>query len=133
MIALTIRSLIYSIPSDLITILKEAVPVIEIKIKKHLKFEIFEWIHRVQTGIAKGEVNNKEDLTRNTKINYVLYNQILELQNLAINDNRTFECRITIRETLTGTPLEVNFNQTTNAHNFDIKKLGITTKASLRP
>lgn len=106
--------------SDLITILKEAVPVIEIEIKKHLKFEIFEWIHRVQTGIAKGEVNNDEDLTRNTKVNYVLYNQILELQNLTINDNRTFECRIKLRENLTGTPLEVNFNQTTNAHNFNI-------------
>ncbi len=38
---------------DLITILKEAVPVIEVEIKKHLKFEIFEWIHRVQTRNCK--------------------------------------------------------------------------------
>ena len=106
--------------ADLITILKEAVPVIDIEIKKHLKFEIFEWIHRVQTGIAKGEINNDDDLTRNAKINYVLYNQILELQNLTINADKTFECTITIRETLIGTPLEINFNQTTNAHNFDL-------------
>lgn len=106
--------------SDLITILKEAVPVIEIEIKKHLKFEIFEWIHRVQTAIAKGEVNNTDDLKRNAKINYVLYNQILELQNLVIHEKRTFECRLTIKETLTGTPLVVNFDQTTNAHNFEI-------------
>jgi len=106
--------------SDLITILKEAVPAIDIEIKKHLKFEIFEWIHQVQTGIAKGELNNTDDLTRNAKINYTLYNQILELQNLIINEDKTFECRITIKETLTGIPIEVNFNQTTNAHNFDI-------------
>lgn len=106
--------------ADLITILKEAVPVIDIEIKKHLKFEVFEWIHRVQTGIAKGEINNDDDLTRNAKINYILYNQILELRNLTINADKTFECIITIRETLIGTPLEINFNQTTNAHNFDL-------------
>jgi hypothetical protein len=105
---------------NLIAILKEAVPVIEIEIKKHIKFEIFEWIHKVQTGIAKREINNSDDLTRNAKVNYTLYNQILELQSLTINEDRTFACQITIKATLTGTPIAVNFNQTTNAHNFDI-------------
>ncbi len=103
---------------DLITILKEAVPVIDIEIQKHLKFEVFEWIHRVQTGIAKEEIKNDEELTRNAKINYALYNQILELRSLTINADKTFECIITISETLIGAPLEINFNQTTNAHNF---------------
>lgn len=105
---------------NLIAILKEAVPVIEIEMKKHLKFEIYEWIHRVQTGIAKGEVKNSDDLTRNAKINYTLYNQILELTNLTINTNRTFECRITIKATLIGSPLQILFNQSTNAHDFSI-------------
>lgn len=107
--------------TDLIAILREAVPIIDIEIKRHLKFEIFEWIHRVQTGIARGEISNDVDLTRNAKINYVLYNQILELRNLTINADKTFECRIEIRATLIGTPLEIDFNQTTNAHNFDIQ------------
>lgn len=111
---------IENVYSDLITILKDAVPVVEIEIKKHLKYEIFEWIHRVQTGIAKGEVNNTDDLTRNAKINYVLYNQIIDLQNITIHEDKTFECRVTIKEFLTGTPLEVSFNQATNAHNFEI-------------
>lgn len=105
---------------NLVTILKEAVPIIEIEIKKHIKFEIFEWIHIVQTSIAKKEVNNSDDLTRNAKINYTLYNQILDLQSLTINADRTFTCQITVKGTLTGNPIEVNFNQTTNAHNFDI-------------
>lgn len=105
---------------NLIAILKEAVPVIEIEMKKHLKFEIYEWIHRVQTGIAKGEIKNSDDLTRNAKINYTLYNQILELTNLTINTNRTFECRITIKATLIGSPLQILFNQSTNAHDFSI-------------
>jgi len=105
---------------DLLSILKEAVPVIDIEIKKHIKFEVYEWIHRVQTGIAKGEINNDDDLVRNAKINYALYSQILEIQSLTINADRTFECKITIRETLVETPLEINFNQTTNAHDFSI-------------
>lgn len=106
--------------STLIPILKDAVPVIEIEIKKHIKFEIFEWIHKVQTGIAKGEINNTEDLIRNAKINYTLYNQILELTNLTVIENKTFDCTIIIKETLTGTPIEVKFNQETNAHTFNI-------------
>jgi hypothetical protein len=106
--------------TDLLAILKEAVPVIDIEIKKHIKFEVYEWIHRVQTGIAKGEINNDDDLARNAKINYALYSQILEIQSLTINADRTFECKITIRETLVETRLEINFNQTTNAHDFNI-------------
>jgi hypothetical protein len=107
--------------SELIAILKEAVPVIQIEMRKHLKFEIFEWIHRVQAGIARGEINSLDDLIRNAKINYSLYNQILDLQHLTINADKTFDCQITIKETLTGAPpVTVNFNQTTNAHSFDL-------------
>lgn len=106
--------------SDLLSIIKEAVPVIEIEIKKHIKFEVFEWIHRVQTAIAKGDVKSQDDLKRNAKINYVLYNQILELKNLTINENKTFDCVVSLKENLIGNPLDVKFNQTTNAHDFDI-------------
>ena len=106
--------------SDLISILKESVPIVEIEMRKHLKFEIFEWIHRVQTGIARGEVNNADDLTRNAKINYILYNQILDLQSLTINKNRTFECNISIKEILTESALNISFNQSTNAYDFEI-------------
>ena len=105
---------------DLIGLLKEAVPTIKIDIKKHLKFEVFEWIHKVQTGIARGEINNSEDLFRNAKINYTLYNQILDLQSLIINENKSFECKVLIKETLLGGGLEVVFNQATNAHTFNL-------------
>jgi hypothetical protein len=106
--------------SALTTILKEAVPIIEIEVLKHVKFEIFEWIHRVQTGVAKREVNNADDLVRNAKINYQLYNQILELQNLIIQENRTFECTITIKEIIAEDEIEVKFDHLTNAHNFEM-------------
>ncbi len=105
---------------DLTLILKEAVPIIEVEVLKHIKFEIFEWIHRVQTGVAKGEINNKDDLIRNAKINYTLYNQILELQNLTIQENREFDCSITIKESIAESAIEIQFNQLTNAHNFEL-------------
>ena len=105
---------------ELTEMIKEAVPTVEIEILKHLKFEIFEWIHRVQTGIAKGEINNADDLIRNAKINYPLYNQILELTNLTIQADRTFECIIRIKETISPDSPTVSFDQLTNAHNFEI-------------
>ena len=106
--------------SDLTIILKEAVPIIEIEILKHMKYEIFEWIHRVQTGVAKGEIKNADDLTRNAKVNYKLYNQILELQNLTVQEDKTFECVITIKDAIAENPIQVQFDQLTNAHNFEI-------------
>ncbi len=105
---------------ELTEILREAVPVVDIEILKHVKFEIFEWIHRVQTGVAKGEINNVDDLIRDAKTNYSLYSQILELQEFTIEDDRTFECQIIISDTITADRPVVIFNQLTNAHNFEI-------------
>jgi hypothetical protein len=106
--------------NELSLIIKEAVPIIEIDIRKHLKFEVFEWIHKVQTGIAKGEINSVEDLTRNAKVNYTLYNQILDLLELNISEDRTFTCRIQIKDTVVNEIIIVNFDQQTNAHNFEL-------------
>ena len=105
---------------ELTEILKDAVPIIEIEILKHIKFEIFEWIHKVQTGIAKGEIANEDDLKRNAKINYTLYNQILELQGLNIQEGGVFTCQIILNETISPDRLVVNFDHLTNAHTFEI-------------
>lgn len=106
--------------SDLIQVLKQAIPVMEIEIKKHIKFEIMEWIQKIQTGVARHEIRSAEDLTRNAKINYTLYSQILDLQSLSINDNLTFTGNLIIKQSLTGAPLEVEFNEATKAHDFEI-------------
>lgn len=106
--------------SELVDQIKHAVPTVEIEIRKHLKFEIFEWIHRVQTGIAKKEINNVDDLTKNTKINYALYNQILDLENLVINEDRTFICNIKVKAMLDNAQPKIKFTQVTNAHSFSM-------------
>jgi hypothetical protein len=106
--------------SELVCQIKYAVPIVEIEIRKHLKFEIFEWVHRVQTAIAKKEVNNVDDLTRNNKINYALYGQILDLESLVINEDRTFSCQIKIKAILDNAQPIVEFTQVTNAHSFSM-------------
>lgn len=105
---------------ELVDQIKHAVPIVEIEIRKHLKFEIFEWIHRVQTGIAKKEVNNSDDLKRNNKINYDLYSQILDLEDLVMSDDRTFKCRIKVKAMLDATQPIIEFDQVTNAHSFSM-------------
>ncbi|MFQ1900726.1 ATP-dependent nuclease [Aeromonas veronii] len=106
--------------SDLVGILKCAVPVVEVEIRRHIRFEVFEWIHKVQTSIAKKEVSGIEDLKRNAKINYALYSQILEVQQLAINQDGTFECEIVLKESVVGENISIVFNQSTNAHTFEV-------------
>lgn len=106
--------------SDLLEILNVAVPTIEVEIRKHIKFEIFEWIHKVQTGIAKIEIKNIDDLKRNAKVNYDLYQQILTLLDLTINTNLTFECKISINESFIDENIQITFNQETNAHSFEV-------------
>jgi len=104
---------------DLVKILKQAVPVVELDLKKHMKYEVFEWIHKIQTGIARKEIISEEDVRRNTKINYILYSQIFELVKLTINTDLTFECVIGIDNSLISESPRIEFNQATNIHTFD--------------
>jgi hypothetical protein len=106
--------------SGLLEIIIDAVPIVELEIRKHITFEVFEWIHKVQTGIVKAEIKSIEDLKRNAKINYTLYQQILNLESLTINDNLTFECGISINRAFIDEDIQISFNQETNAHSFQV-------------
>ncbi|MND94048.1 hypothetical protein D3C80_862520 [compost metagenome] len=105
---------------ELLNIVNQAVPVVELEIRKHVTFEVFEWIHRVQTGIAKLEIKNEEDLKRSAKVNYTLYQQILNLESLTINGDLTFECIISINKYFIDEEIQIIFNQETNAHSFKV-------------
>ncbi|WP_324012114.1 ATP-dependent nuclease [Aeromonas hydrophila] len=104
----------------LLDLVSEAVPVIDLEIRKHITFEVFEWIHRVQTGIAKLEIKNEENLKRSARVDYMLYQQILNLESLMINDNLTFECVISINRSFIDEEIQITFNQETNVHSFKV-------------
>lgn len=105
---------------DLLVIVRNAIPNVLIDIKKHIKFEVFEWIHRVQTGIAKGEIKDINDLKRNAKVNYDIYKQILEITSFDFLDGKEFSCSLRLNEHLISLPTDVTFNQNTTAHSFEI-------------
>ncbi len=48
----------------LLEVVNDAVPIVDLEIRKHITFEVFEWVHRVQTGIAKSEIKSVDDLER---------------------------------------------------------------------
>ncbi|WP_429178814.1 ATP-dependent nuclease [Aeromonas salmonicida] len=104
----------------LLDLVSEAVPVIDLEIRKHITFEVFEWIHKVQTGIAKLEIKNEGDLKRSARVDYTLYQQILNLESLIINDNLTFECVISINRSFIDEEIQITFNQETNVHSFKV-------------
>ncbi|OCJ45431.1 TOPRIM nucleotidyl transferase/hydrolase domain-containing protein [Serratia sp. 14-2641] len=104
----------------LLEIMNQAVPIVNLEVRKHVKFEVFEWIHQVQTGISKLEIKNEGDLKRSVKVNYTLYQQILNLESLRINEDQTFECSISINNSFVNEKKLITFNQETNAHSFDI-------------
>ncbi|WP_373033787.1 ATP-dependent endonuclease [Sulfurovum sp.] len=106
--------------ADLLEIINDAVPVIDLEIRKHITFEVFEWIHKVQTGIVKAEIRNADDLKRNAKVDYALYQQILNLESLTINNDLTFECVISINRAFIDEEIQITFNQETNAHSFQV-------------
>jgi hypothetical protein len=103
---------------DLLDVISEAVPIIDLEIRKHVTYEVFEWIHRVQTGVAKSEIKCVEDLERNAKVNYTLYQQILNLESLNIKEDLKFECVISINRVFIDEDIRITFNQETNAHSF---------------
>tara|TARA_R100000365_G_C2742590_1_gene71246 strand:- start:406 stop:2265 length:1860 start_codon:yes stop_codon:yes gene_type:complete len=104
----------------LLEVVTGAVPIVDLEIRKHITFEVFEWVHRVQTGIAKSEIKSVDDLERSAKVNYTLYQQILNLESLIIRDDLTFECVISINRSFIDQDIKITFNQETNAHSFEV-------------
>lgn len=105
---------------DLFEILKKAIPNIDINYKRHLKFQLIEWIQSIQLAVEKKEIKNGEELMKNSNINYNLFKQILELKEFNLNeDNKQFTSKIKINKLLSSSELEISFNESTTASNFD--------------
>jgi hypothetical protein len=104
--------------ADLIPILKSSVPQIKVDLSKHLKFQIVEWIQTVQRAISKGDIADMAGLKTHAKIDYKLFNQIVEVKDLQIQSDKRFICKIKISKSLTSLDKEIDFNETTIPHDF---------------
>lgn len=107
--------------SDLITILKESVPQIKINLSKHIKYQIVEWIQIVQRAISKCDINDLNGLKSNAKIDYNLFNQIIEVIDLQIQPDKKFVCKIKLNNSISILNKEFLFNETTTPHNFEFE------------
>ncbi|MFB6317965.1 ATP-dependent endonuclease [Saccharicrinis sp. FJH54] len=106
--------------SNIIEILNKSVPVVNIDLYTHLKYVILEWIQIVQRGIAKGEIISLDNLKSNAKVDYKIYNQIFTAEELTINPDKKFICKIKFKNSLIETDKEIQFDEKTIAHEFKL-------------
>jgi len=106
--------------SLLVDILNKSVPIVSIDLKTHLQYVIIEWIQIVQRGIAKGEITSIDDLKTNAKVDYKLYNQIIEALELTVQPDKKFSCKIKFQDSLIEKYKELQFDEKTLAHDFKL-------------
>lgn len=110
--------------SDLLPFLAAAIPHVEVDMIKHTRFTIIDFIQKVQTAVERGEVTNIETLKRNGKIEYPMYNQILECRDdgFVLHQNREFTCTVYLKVSVIGSEKKIEFNDRTTARDFDINE-----------
>lgn len=108
--------------SDLLPLLIEAIPYVKVDMIKHTRFTIIDFIQKVQTAVEKGEVTSVDSLRRNGKIDYQMFNQILECRDDGFNlgQNGEFSCTIYLKASVIGTEKRIVFNDKTTARDFNI-------------
>lgn len=105
--------------NDLLTTLYKSVPQTKININKYIKFRLIEWIQVVQLCICKGEVTDLETLKNHPSVDYKLYNQVLDVTEISIGEDRKFQCKVQINKKLTTSNEEITFCEQTIPHTFN--------------
>lgn len=106
---------------ELLPILKKSVPLIRVDLGKHLKYKIVEWIQAVQVAISKGEVTDLSTLKSNAKVDYNLFSQIILIsEEIQVQHDKRFKCKIKISPSLTNDDIQIEFDEKTIAHEFEM-------------
>lgn len=106
--------------SELLTVLKESIPFINVNLLEHTRYTVIDFIQKVQTAVERGDVTNIETLRNNGNIDYVTYSQILECADgdFTVNADKQFHCKVTLKEPIVGRAIQVDFDNKTTAHGF---------------
>lgn len=106
--------------AQILSILKESIPFVNVDMLKHMRFTVIDFIQRVQTAVEKGEVTSLETLKTNGNVDYKLYSQILECHDgdFTVADDRQFSCKIFLKPAVVGEEKQVVFNDKTTAREF---------------
>jgi hypothetical protein len=107
--------------SGIILTLENVIPVVEVDIIEHLRYEIIEWSQRIQSAIVRGEIKNIDHFKTNARINYHLYNQILDVIEFNIDESdNSFKCKMRLSDKLSNKGVEFEISEKTTAYNFKI-------------
>lgn len=108
--------------SNILPLLSEAIPYVKVDMIKHTRFTIIDFIYKVQTAVERKEVTNIDSLRSNGKVEYQMYNQILECRDdgFVLNQNGEFTCTIYLKASVVGLEKRVVFSDRTTARDFSI-------------
>ena len=106
---------------DLLPLLTESIPHINVDMLKHIRFTVMDWVQLVQNAVERGEVTDIVSLKKNARVNYSLYNQIIECEVFSLQENGSFSCTIRTKEHIVGEEKQLHFTEktTTREINFE--------------
>lgn len=109
--------------SDILPLLCESVPHVKVDLLEHIRFTMIDWIQNVQSAAVRGEVKDTESLRTASRVNYALYNQILECPDggFLLKENNSFECHVHIKQEFLGREKEVVFTSETLPKDFKLE------------
>lgn len=105
---------------DLVNILDEASASNIIDMDSFLSYAIGNWIHRVQSGFARGEIRDANSLKRNALVDWKTHSRIFDLVDFS-KTVKGFTCRIKLKPLVDSKEREVAFSHKTVAANFQLK------------
>jgi hypothetical protein len=122
LLGLASPELVKSTYQELLNVVLQAVPIIVIDLRGHMKFQIIEWIQNLQRAIAKKEVIDYRTMTTSAAINYALYSQLFDIkeEDLRIESDLAFSCKLVLKESLVPGGSVVSFGHKTIPHEFSM-------------
>lgn len=110
--------------SEILAILKESIPFVNVNMLEHTRFTVIDFIQRVQTAVERGYVTNIETLRTNGNVDFKTYSQILDCadSDFEVKEDKQFKCKVVLKESVVGKPLIVEFDNNTTAHEFKFNK-----------
>lgn len=105
--------------NELLPLLTESIPHINVDMLKHIRFTIMDWVQKVQNAVERREVTDSSTLKYNARVNYALYSQIIECEGFSMQENGSFNCTILIKKGIAG--VEKRFSFTDKTTTQDIK------------
>lgn len=108
--------------AEILSILKEAIPFVNVDLLKHMRFTVIDFIQRVQTAVERGDVNNLGSLKTNGNVDYPTFSQILECRDgdFIVNADKKFGCKVYLKAGMLGAEKLVEFTDKTTARDFQL-------------